>query len=139
MKNLKTILALIALVAIGFVGGFYTHRTISKKYVNRLVKLREAPGFEAHLYRMLEPTEEQKQQLNPIVERYAEKVTTMHRSFRHERHALLDSMHAEIKPLLDEQQVERLERFGKRFPHGAARHGKKHFKKKRHSREKTEK
>ena len=128
---------MIGLMAIGFVGGFYTHRTISKNVVQKVARLREAPGFQAHLYKMLQPTETQKEELAPILEKYAERMGTFHRQIRHERHHILDSMHQEILPYLDEKQKERLERFGKRFPHAPPPHQKKNHKKKREHREKN--
>jgi hypothetical protein len=114
--NIKTILAMLALVGIGFVAGFYTHRAASKKVIHKVAKLREAPGFEAHFYRILKPDAEQKEQIAPIVSAYAKKVAAIHDATRKNKHMLMDSMHAAIKPYLEEEQIERMEKFSRRFP-----------------------
>jgi hypothetical protein len=116
MKNLKTILSIIGLLSIGFVSGFLTHRSVSKQMVHRVAKLRNANGFENHLYELLQPTEQQRDQLQPIVARYAHKIADAHKDMRNTRRIILDSMHAEIIPLLDDQQKEKLQGFNKRFP-----------------------
>ena len=133
--NIKTILAMLALVGIGFVAGFYTHRAASKKVIHKVATLREAPGFEAHLYSVIKPTEEQKEKIGPIVSVYAKKIATIHKETRNNRHMMMDSMHAAIKPYLEEEQIERMQKFNKRFP--PPHHGmRKKFKKNHGPREK---
>jgi hypothetical protein len=115
MKNLKIAIAILSLVAIGFVAGFYTHRYVAVQRIDRVRELGRPTGFHDHLLRALQPTEEQKKLLEPIVNQYSEKMSLLVQDNRARRKALIDSLHQEIRPLLTEEQISQLEDFSKRF------------------------
>ena len=115
MKNLKGILTIIGLIALGFTAGFFTHRQVTIKQVQKVREIGQAPGFQRHLLKYLEPTEDQREQLAPIIRRYGQQMGDQMKEHRQERKTLVDSMHEEIKPLLTDEQLEKLDDFSKRF------------------------
>ncbi|MCB9298665.1 MAG: hypothetical protein H6559_36950 [Lewinellaceae bacterium] len=128
MRNLKIIAAVLSLAGIGFVAGFFTHRYVAVRQIHRVAEMRFPPGFEEHLYHIIDADAAQQRQLHPIVHRYAGLISENHIESRARRKALVDSMHQEIKPLLTEEQIEKLDDFSRRF--------RDHMKKRRHPREK---
>lgn len=115
MKNIKGIITIVGLLTLGFVGGFFTHRQVTIQQVQKVREIGQAPGFQRHLLRFLEPTSEQLEQLEPIIGRYAQQMGDQWREHRMERKALVDAMHEEIKPLLTSEQLQKLDDFSKRF------------------------
>ena len=129
MKVLKIIALVSSLVGIGFVAGFFTHRYIAVQHIGRVAQMRFPPGFEEHLYRIIDADAELQKKLHPIVHHYAGKISSNHIESRGRRKALVDSMHQEIKPLLTDEQIQKLEEFTRRF--------RAHGKKRKHQREKN--
>lgn len=115
MKTLKTIITIAGLLIIGFTAGFFTHRFAVQQRIENVAKLRYAAGFEERLFRMIDADAQQREQLRPIVEKYARQIAEAFSEHNRERQQLIDSMHQEIRPLLSETQLERLERFHRRF------------------------
>lgn len=115
MRNLKIIAAVLSLVGIGFVAGFFTHRYVAVQQIHRVAEMRFASGFEEHLYRVIEADAEQQSRLHPIVQRYAGQIAENHIAARTRRRILIDSMHKDITPLLSVEQIQRLDDFSRRF------------------------
>lgn len=115
MQQWKIILAIFSLIGLGFAGGFFTHRYMAKKTIERVKELSVAPGFQHHLFRRIDATPEQREQLHPIVMKYGKEMAEVVRDSREERRKIMDKMHAEIKPYLTEEQIQELEQFAKRF------------------------
>ncbi|MCB0569261.1 MAG: hypothetical protein KDC66_05840 [Phaeodactylibacter sp.] len=135
MKTYQIVIAAVLLLAVGFGAGFYTHRAMAVKRIQRVAQMRFSEGFENNFFRIIEPTDEQREQLSPIVAHYAGQIAAKNRESRLQQKALIDSMHAEVKPMLTPEQVERLERFSRRFRDFKKHPGKK-GEKKYHPREK---
>lgn len=114
MTNIKGILTIIGLLAIGFTAGFFTHRQVTVQQIKKVREIGQAPGFERHLLRFLAPPPEQRQQLEPIIQRYARQMGDQRREHRQELKTLVESMHREIKPLLTPEQVKKLDEFSRR-------------------------
>ena len=137
MKTYQITIAAILLVAVGFAAGFFTHRAMSVKRIQRVAQLRSSAGFEDNLFRIIQPSAEQRAQLSPIVQRYAGQIADNNQESRRRQKELVDSMHLEIKPLLTEKQLEQLDRFSRRF-RDYKNHRRKKDGKKSHPREKNE-
>ena len=129
MRTLKIVAAVLSLIGVGFMAGFFTHRYVTVQEIHRVAEMRFAPGFEEQLYHIIDADAAQQQQLHPIVHRYAGLIAESHIEFRAQRKTLVDSMHQEIKPLLSEAQIQKLDRFSRRF--------KEHMEKRRAPREKN--
>jgi len=115
MKTLKIVLFVVSLLSLGFVGGFYTHRFVVHKKIQKVAELRFAMGFKNHLFEVIKADEEQKDKLAPYVNDYAQQIAKVSRDYRERRIALIDSLYKEIKPLLTKEQLEELEDFSRRF------------------------
>lgn len=115
MKKTKVILTFIGLIGIGFIAGFFTNRQLTISQIKKVRELGRPGGFQEHLLRTLQVSEEQREQLTPIIEGYSQRIGTLVREHRQRRRELIDSMHAEIKPLLSPDQIRRLEEFSQRF------------------------
>lgn len=103
------------LVMLGFVAGFYTNHFVTQQKIAQVAELRFAMGFERRLFEIVDATPEQRETLRPIIEKYADANAEVYQQLRATRAANMDSMLAEIKPYLTEQQVENLREFARRF------------------------
>lgn len=106
---------MLALVAIGFLAGFATHRTVVASKIKRVAALKSAEGFEAQLMNRINLDEAQKMQVKPIIEKYADKISRASQEARQLRKMMVDSMHSEMKPFLNSEQIEQLDNFSRRF------------------------
>jgi hypothetical protein len=119
MKTLKTIITIAGLLAIGFTAGFFTHRYAVQQRIERVARMRFAAGFENHLFRVIRAEAQQREELRPIVDKYAQRVAEEFNNHNKKRRSIIDSMYQEIRPFLSEAQLERLENFHRRFrPYG---------------------
>ena len=114
-STLKTILAIVGLILIGFVAGFLTNRQLTVGQINKVAKMRFAHGFEQHLYRLIEADETQIELLEPIVKKYAEEIADEHKISREKRKKIVDSLHAKIKPHLSTEQIDKLKSFSRKY------------------------
>ena len=115
MKQLKTILAILGILSIGFTGGFFTHRYAAKQTIDKVRQLSFAKGFQNRLLEKIEVSDEQRAQIDPIVKEYGGKMAQLVQESRMKRKKLVDNMHEEIKPYLSEEQIKKLEEFYRRF------------------------
>lgn len=115
MEKLKTILAIIGLLLIGFLAGFVSHRQLVKKEFNKVAQMGEAPFFRDHLMETLAPTSSQEAELKKILEAHGERMMKMMQESRQGRRALATQLEEELMPILDEQQKKRLQEFNRRF------------------------
>ncbi|MCB0629508.1 MAG: hypothetical protein R2824_11975 [Saprospiraceae bacterium] len=114
MMNIKGILTVVGLLALGFIGGFFTHRQVTIKQVQQVREIAQERGFQRHLLDFIEPTPDQREQLEPIIQRYAKQMGKQMMEHRQERQILIDAMHDEIKPLLSDGQLKKLDDFAKK-------------------------
>ena len=124
MRNIKGILTVIGLLALGFIGGFFTHRQVTIQRVEKIREIGQPRGFQRHLLDFIEPDAAQREQLEPIIRRYAGRMGEQWKTHRQERRALVDAMHEEIKPLLSEEQLKKLDEFSRRVRGRRDRNGK---------------
>lgn len=115
MNYLKTTLVVAGLLAIGFIGGFHTHRYLATKKIKEVAELRMAWGFQTRFFDAVQATGAQRAVLEPIVEEYGKKMSLLYQDFRKNRQSLTDSLLNELKPYLDEVQLQQLTEFNKRF------------------------
>lgn len=115
MEKWKTIIAMIGLVAIGFAGGFFTHRSMAKSHFERVARTGTPMGFQERLLdEVLKVDDAQRANLEPIVKEFGRKMGELHKGIRVERGALMDSLCTVISQDLREDQKERLQKFAKR-------------------------
>lgn len=115
MEKLKTVLAIIGLLLIGFVSGFVSHRQMVKKEFSKVARMGEAPFFRERLIQAINPTESQQVELDNILSAHSERMMKTMRENRAERQALVSELEAELNPILDDDQKARLKEFNRRF------------------------
>lgn len=118
MNRSQLILIAFLLLLAGFAGGWVAHRYMVLHRVHEVAEMRKARGFGTFLYERLQATPDQREQLQPIVHHYGAEIDSLHRSFNAGRRAVIEQMHEEIKPMLTDQQQERLDHFSRRFREG---------------------
>lgn len=115
MNNIKTTLAVIGLLLIGFIGGFITHRQLVKKEMRRVVRLGEAPLFRQHLIERLDPDSAQLSQIESVLEEHVLEMQQLMLSNRQARADLIRELEKELQPILTKEQLEQLHDFNQRF------------------------
>jgi hypothetical protein len=70
-------------------------------------------GFAERIYRIVQADSSQKKQMQPIVEQTINSIDTLQQKTDGEVKALLDSMIVNLKPILKEDQLSKLETFSK--------------------------
>ena len=111
MKTFKITLAIISLIAVGFISGFYTNRFLVQQKIDRVANMRNAHGLQESVYEKIQATPEQRKQIAPAVESYAARIASVYQESRARRHALVDSLQEEIKPFLSSEQIKQLDNF----------------------------
>ncbi len=106
--NWKTILAMLSLIIIGFLGGFFTHRYLLKVRVNNISNKGIKEHFEKRFKRLVDINAEETVNLEPYYEKYAEKLHEASSAFHDHRMAIYDSLEIEISPLLSSEQQQQL-------------------------------
>lgn len=106
---------MVGLIAIGFAAGFFTHRQITVKQINKIADMRFATGFKRSLYRVIGAGDQQRDTLAPIVDDYSQRIAAELRESRERHREMLDSMYEAIKPHLSEEQRKELQYFNRRF------------------------
>ena len=138
METLKTILAIIGLILIGFFAGFFTHREMTMDRIQQIAAMTRGPGFQEQLLDKLEATTQQRQELDPIVQDYGKRLTTLHRESREQRKVVIDSLYNAIRPHLTPQQTVKLEQFSRRFRANPLKRNKRGPRKKRKAENSTD-
>ena len=111
--NWKTVFVIIGLLLIGFVGGYTTHRIMLGKRLKEVKKR----GPERHLRMkfkdILQADEAQWAEIEPFIDDYSQKLGELGRDFHKNRKQVYDSLITNITPLLQPEQVQRLEDFAR--------------------------
>lgn len=115
MKTFKITVAIVSLVAVGFLAGFYTHRFVVQQKINRVANMRNARGLQESVYEKIQATDEQRKLIAPAVESYAAKIATVYQDSRAKRYALVDSLQLQIHQYLSPEQIQKLDNFCDRY------------------------
>jgi hypothetical protein len=122
----KSILIVILSIIIGFVIGFFTNGLITKSKIEKFIKIGTHQGFKGKYYQIINPTEEQEENINPILDKYGQVFHQNMINMRIRMKELHDSMVMDLKPYLADDQFNRLKetinRFGKNKDFGPGRH-----------------
>ncbi len=122
--KVKTVLAILALLLIGFLIGFQTNRYLMKQHLQRVIETRVGPKLQERLMERLDLEDSQREAVAPILERYTSELNSVTKASMQKRKLLIDSMHNELRPLLTPEQVESLEKFSERMKRMRKKRGK---------------
>ena len=125
-KRIKLILSILGILAIGFMTGFQSHRMMTKKHIHRIAKERIGPNFGERMMDLLDVTDQQRTQLNPIFEKYGPQLQEMKDLEKQNRKVVYEEMGKELRTHLNEAQIKQLDemrekRQGKRMKSGGCR------------------
>ena len=115
LNQIKTILVVVGLLFLGFVGGFFAHKYMITQNLERIASLHAKEGFRTHLLEMLEATDEQRALIEPILEETGIAMDSIHRQSRRERRKAMEAMRTKMKHHLTPEQIQKMEAFGNRF------------------------
>lgn len=112
----KSVLILLLTLLLGAVLGALVNAWLAHQRFDRLRSLRTEPGFIRVMERAIEPQDAAQQEaIRAVLEQTADRMNAIQRERREEMRALVDSMKAQLAPVLTERQMDRLEqrlRFG---------------------------
>ncbi len=100
---------LTGILLIGFAIGFLVSGRMIKSRVDHLRNYYTPNGFNSQLIRVIRPTPEQSDEIQPILEKYAEMNHDLMMDYKEEQHELFLELKDELEPLLNETQIERLQ------------------------------
>jgi uncharacterized membrane-anchored protein YhcB (DUF1043 family) len=109
--QVKPALIIISTLLIGIVLGALMSRTLADSRHQRIGDMMRPDMLSMRLIEVIEPLEsDQREVVTAIVDKTASRVRDLTHETRFEMHAMMDSMFAELKPLLTDEQNARLEK-----------------------------
>lgn len=107
--KLKSMVILLATLCIGIAVGVLGSRLYIEHRAQKFREIRGEQLFRGIMEEIIQPTPEQAETLNKIFAKYQKSRRQMNVQFRSQTKAILDSMYAEIAPLLTKEQLKRLD------------------------------
>ncbi len=111
----KASIILLVTLALGILIGGLGSNYLKTQRIGRMAHMRHRDGFQHVLNQVLNPTEEQKIAIREVTDKYHEKFAKQLEANMLHMEASFDSMKADLKPILTEEQ---LRLFEKRFRYG---------------------
>ena len=109
----KAVLVVLSTFAIGVVVGALLDAALARDRVEQVRQFRGGRNLAGPLERVIEPTDEaQREAIREVLERAAERHEAIFERTFEEMWATMDSVRAELDPLLTDEQRARLDRFG---------------------------
>lgn len=114
-NKLKYSLIIISTLLIGFIIGFLVSGRLTHQRMEKMKQNYADQGFAHDFMHMIKPTPEQREELKPIFERYGDLNREMVQENIEAQRELFEGLEEEITPFLNEEQLERLQRFKKHW------------------------
>jgi uncharacterized membrane-anchored protein YhcB (DUF1043 family) len=125
--SIKSSLIIIITLLIGIAIGFEISEISEKKYMEQMRRPREREGFIQMFDRVIKPDAKQKPIIDTILIRYHRRIEKVAEDNMTKIKAIIDSMHAELKTKLNDEQKKQLDnemaRMRKNAPHPGPRNG----------------
>ena len=106
----RSLLLLISILIIGFILGFLSSSIIRERKAREYRSYSSYESFRNHILGKIQPSEEQKINLLPIIEEYSKKNQELKVNYRKDFRSLMKEFREELKPFLTEEQLEAMER-----------------------------
>lgn len=112
LQNMKTrsLLLMVFILIIGFILGFLSSSFLKEKKTREYRSYSSYESFKKHALDKLQPSEEQKVKLLPVIEKYSEKYQELKLKYRNEFRSMMNEYSDELKPFLTEEQLDDMER-----------------------------
>lgn len=104
----KTGIILIATLIVGMLLGFFLNTIFMMNKFERFNRMRKPGALKEIFYNQIAPSDEQKLQLDIILQKYHEKMEAMREVAHLELTTMKDSLFNKLKPILTDEQFEKL-------------------------------
>lgn len=119
--NIRTILVLAGTLLIGFALGVLTAVQIRNAHLKKFRSYATREGFSYWTLHVIDPTPQQREQLLPVIRKYANENNKLRKEYRDDFINLMKEFKNELDPLLTQEQIDRIEKMGhskrRRYPH----------------------
>ena len=131
MNNVKTnkikiILVLAGTLIIGFALGMLTSAQIRNAHLKKYRSFSSTERFIYGTLHVIDPTPEQKEEIMPVIKKYASENNALREKYRDDFIALMKDFKKELYPYLTDVQKERMDNIARshnKRPRGPKRHG----------------
>lgn len=106
--KLKPLILIFTTLLIGFFIGFLTSAQLRHKRMNPVRIYSSERRFREDAYRIFEPDEEQMVKLDPIIRKYGKASSELQREYRKNFESIMENYFQEVKPLLTQEQLDRI-------------------------------
>jgi hypothetical protein len=115
--KVKSSLIIIVTLIIGIVLGIIITQSFFRppRIIDRIAELRSPEGFMDKFEKIINPDESQKEKIRYILQNHFEKMHNQSLEFRDRFKNLNDSLRADLNPILNDEQKERLDKMTERF------------------------
>ena len=125
--KLKSTIVIVSTLLIGMVlGSVITAAFIKNRTFDRIAELRNERGFVKRIERLIQPDEEQKEQVRGILVRHFDKMHVLGEEMRINFKAMNDSLIKDLGPILHPEQIERFKKRMERMKRFGGPPGKPH-------------
>jgi hypothetical protein len=105
----KSTFIIIATLVIGILIGVFLAGPVMHRRVARRVMDRGPEMFTQMMERVIEPTPDQEEAVRSVLEEHSSRLEELHEDFRTEMVTTMDSLKADLDPILNDEQKARLE------------------------------
>ena len=109
--KLKSTVIIGSTLIIGIILGFLLKSLVIESEFDRLKKLRDPQGFANALEEVIQPSDEQKEKLMPILEGFQSEMERMRNKARKEMTQVMDSLRIELEQILTDEQFIKLQEY----------------------------
>lgn len=114
MKTKSILIIILVFIAGGVAGAFIAGQTY-KHRIHRIKEHRKPEVFREHMHDVLETTDAQRQAIDSVFEEYLPRIQELRKHNWEEIKVLHDSMLTNVRTHLHDHQIEKLEKFERRF------------------------
>ena len=108
MKS-KSLIAILLTLIIGIVIGILSCTYMRNRKMKEFRSYASYEGFKYQALRIIDPTEEQKEKILPVIEEFSRKNQDLKIKYREEFIILMKDYKNELEPLLTKEQIQRIE------------------------------
>lgn len=105
----KSYVIIIITFVLGIVCGILIKSAITESPYEQIKRLRQHGGIVKRFENILDLSQQQKDQLKPVLDKYSNRFVEYSVNRRKGFRAIVDSLNTEIKPYLTDQQLQKLE------------------------------
>ncbi len=105
----KSLIAILITLIIGIVIGILSSTYMRNRRLKEFRSYASFEGFKYQALRIIDPTEEQKEKILPVIEEFSRKNQKLKIKYREEFIALMKDYKNELDPLLTKEQIQRIE------------------------------